>query len=119
MSSMSMGPRQPERRSHGFGSGQTVATKMPCRHIRCRGILTIQLINIGGLIRGIAMPASARAQNEPSAPISDAVLARLYRADGDEVRAIAEGLPMPTRVDLALFCYARVHLREIGLQIAD
>jgi hypothetical protein len=52
-------------------------------------------------------------------PVSDVVLSRLYRADGSEVEAIAMALPINARSRLAVFCFSRSHLRDIGRQIAS
>jgi hypothetical protein len=65
------------------------------------------------------MQARAQASNEAGCPVSDAIISRLYRADDVDIRAIASELPEATRAELALFCYARAHLRNIGRQIAE
>jgi hypothetical protein len=51
-------------------------------------------------------------------PVSDVLLSRIYRADADELRAIALALPESVRASLAVFCYQRAHLRDISRQIA-
>jgi hypothetical protein len=56
--------------------------------------------------------------NRPAGPSVDAVLARLMRARAQEVAGIVAPLPARERADLAMFCYSRAHLHEIGLAIA-
>ena len=55
---------------------------------------------------------------EERAPIGDAALSRLYRASSAEIAEIVTALPDDVRVRLVAFCYARAHLRQIGLEIA-
>ena len=55
---------------------------------------------------------------EERAPIGDADLSLLYRASPSEIAEIALALPEDVRVRLVAFCYARAHLRQIGLEIA-
>ena len=56
--------------------------------------------------------------DENTCPVSDATLSRLYRAQTAEIQAIAIELPESQRMQLAVFCYARSHLREVGRDIA-
>jgi hypothetical protein len=56
--------------------------------------------------------------NRPAGPSLDAVLARLVRARAQEAAGIVAPLPARQRADLAMFCYSRAHLHEIGLAIA-
>ena len=60
----------------------------------------------------------APAFDENTCPVSDATLSRLYRAQTAEIQAIAIELPEPQRTQLAVFCYARTHLREVGRDVA-
>ena len=55
---------------------------------------------------------------EEGAPVSDAILSRLYRADINEIAGIVLPLPEGVRARLAAFCYGRAHLRKIGGEIA-
>lgn len=48
----------------------------------------------------------------------DAVLSRLLRAKEQEVAGIVSTLPERQRAVLAMFCYSRAHLHEIGLAVA-
>jgi hypothetical protein len=48
----------------------------------------------------------------------DAVLARLLRATAQDVADIVAPLPVRQRAHLAMFCYTRAHLHEIGFAIA-
>lgn len=63
-------------------------------------------------------PSQAAAGGE-AAPVSDALLSRLYRADLREVAAIVAPLTAEIRAGLAGFCYSRAHLRAIGREIAE
>jgi hypothetical protein len=49
---------------------------------------------------------------------SDALIARLYRADEKRVLDLIEPLTSRQRAGLAAFCYRRSHLHPIGLMIA-
>ena len=51
-------------------------------------------------------------------PISQELFACLIRLKASEVREFVSGLPESKRAQLALFCYARSHLRDTGLLIA-
>jgi hypothetical protein len=56
--------------------------------------------------------------DENTCPVSDTTLSRLYRAQTAEIQAIAVELPESQRMQLAVFCYARSHLRKVGRDIA-
>ena len=62
--------------------------------------------------------ATDRSGNEEACPVPDIFLAKLYRASPDEARDLGLSLPEPVRASLALFCSARVHLRELARIIA-
>ncbi|HEX2654130.1 MAG TPA: hypothetical protein VHN11_10830 [Xanthobacteraceae bacterium] len=55
---------------------------------------------------------------DDSCPVSDDIIGRLYRASERNVLEIVDQLSPPERGNLALFCYSRSHLREIGLKIS-
>ena len=57
--------------------------------------------------------------DENSCPVSDAMLSRLYRAEAAEIQALAMELAEAQRIQLAVFCYGRSHLREVGRQVAE
>jgi hypothetical protein len=65
-----------------------------------------------------SQPERVRVDDGTICPVSDVLLSRVYRADADELRAIALALPEPVRAELAVFCYQRAHLRDISGQIA-
>jgi hypothetical protein len=67
------------------------------------------------MIRAIA---TERSGNEEACPVSDSFLAKLYRASPDEARDLGLSLAESVRASLALFCSARVHLRELARIIA-
>jgi hypothetical protein len=56
--------------------------------------------------------------NEEACPVPDHFLARLYRSTTVEARDLCLPLPEPVRARLALFCGARVHLRDLARTIA-
>ena len=56
--------------------------------------------------------------NEETCPVPDSFLAKLYRSTAAEARDLCLPLPEPVRARLALFCSARVHLRDLARTIA-
>jgi hypothetical protein len=62
--------------------------------------------------------AATSIPNEERCPVPNEVIGRLYRAAESSVREIAATLLPAQQAELALFCYGRAHLREIGLTIA-
>jgi len=56
--------------------------------------------------------------NEASCPIPEHVFSTIHRATPREALSIARLLPDLQRAKLALFCYARAHLRDAGRAIA-
>lgn len=46
------------------------------------------------------------------------VVGQLYRSEGHKVAELVSNLGADQRARLALFCYGRAHMREIGLAIA-
>ena len=67
------------------------------------------------MIRAIPTEISG---NEEACPVADHLLARLYRSTAAEARDLCLPLPEPVRAKLALFCSARVHLRNLARVIA-
>ena len=51
-------------------------------------------------------------------PVDDHVLGELYRMSKLNLSGLVATIPPVTRTTLALFCYRRSHLQEIGLAIA-
>ena len=51
-------------------------------------------------------------------PVSTDALGQLYRADPVSAAEMVDGLPESRRVELALFCYSRAHLRPLAMSIA-
>lgn len=50
--------------------------------------------------------------------VSEDVVGRLHRSNGRDVDQILADFSEDQRARLALFCYGRVHMREIGLAVA-
>jgi hypothetical protein len=59
-----------------------------------------------------------RLGNEEICPVKDSFLAELYRSTPAEARDLCLPLPEQIRASLALYCSARVHLRELARTIA-
>lgn len=55
---------------------------------------------------------------ETDCPIPLEDLARLYRADRAKLPEAVRGFSPAVKAQLAVFCYGRSHLREVGLLIA-
>lgn len=51
-------------------------------------------------------------------PVPVELLSALYRATEEEAEAIASRIPEPARARLALYCYGKSHLNQLGLRIA-
>jgi len=57
--------------------------------------------------------------NDEHCPVSDDVFGRLRQASPPDAVGIARSLPSSQRAHLAVFCYRRRHLHELGLLIAS
>jgi hypothetical protein len=57
-------------------------------------------------------------QRQDGPAVSDELIGRLYASRQSELTHMVADLPPDQRANLALFCYRRAHLREIGLAIA-
>jgi hypothetical protein len=56
---------------------------------------------------------------EEQCPVEDSVLGELYRASPEGLRQLVETIPATARAMLALYCYRRSHLSELGLAVAS
>lgn len=56
--------------------------------------------------------------SEPNCPVSPDVLGTLYRAGTSSASNVIEGWSEKQRIELALFCYGRAHLRDLAMSIA-
>lgn len=56
--------------------------------------------------------------NKAQCPVPLELLARLLRISNEESGETILSLPERQRAELALFCYGRGHLRDLGLMIA-
>ncbi|MGP0091007.1 MAG: hypothetical protein ACLPKB_13760 [Xanthobacteraceae bacterium] len=63
-----------------------------------------------------AQPLERLPQDGPA--VSDELIGRLYASRQQELTHMVADLPPEQRANLAVFCYRRAHLREIGLAIA-
>ncbi|MDB5599577.1 MAG: hypothetical protein JWN71_1621 [Xanthobacteraceae bacterium] len=55
---------------------------------------------------------------EEGCPISDDLLGQVYRAGPQGLDGLVADISSLQRSQLALFCYGRAHLRELGLAVA-
>lgn len=55
---------------------------------------------------------------EANCPVPADVLGQLYRADPRSAAGMVECLSERQRIELAVFCYGRVHLRPLAMSIA-
>ena len=56
--------------------------------------------------------------SEEECPISDELLGVLYRSNPHGLSALVTSIGPETRAMLALYCYRRAHLQDMGLSIA-
>ena len=56
-------------------------------------------------------------EDEPC-PVSDEILGELYRTSAHGLNELITAVPPTARVLLAVYCYRRAHLAQIGLAIA-
>src|SRR5271170_7062925 len=64
------------------------------------------------------MPAELRMCLEEACPVSDELLGTLYRSSPHGLSELVTSVGSETRAILALYCYRRAHLQDIGLAIA-
>ena len=71
------------------------------------------------LLGELSMAAQPLARPAPNGTtVSDELIGRLYGSRQHELAQMVADLPSEQRANLALFCYRRAHLREIGLAVA-
>jgi hypothetical protein len=56
--------------------------------------------------------------SEEACPVSEELLGTLYRSSQHGLSALVSSVGPETRAILALYCYRRAHLQDIGLSIA-
>lgn len=54
-----------------------------------------------------------------SCPVGDDLLGRLYRADPDGLATLVTSVSADLRAMLAIYCYRRSHLHDLGVAIAS
>ncbi len=66
------------------------------------------------------MPAALRVISAAveTTPVSDELLGSLYHSQGQGIAEVVAAYPALQRARVAMFCYGRAHLREIGLAVA-
>jgi hypothetical protein len=64
------------------------------------------------------MLSSPRVPMEEICPVSDQLLANLYRANKFNLRELIAAVVPDVRASLAMFCYRRSHFHDLGLSIA-
>jgi hypothetical protein len=55
---------------------------------------------------------------ELESPVSLEILGELYKADEYDLKELLAAFPEEKRMQLALFCYGKAHLRDLALKIA-
>ena len=63
-------------------------------------------------------PLRLTTDRDDPCPVPDEILGRLYRGHAHNLSDILATLPVNQRVNLAVFCYGRAHLRDIGIAVA-
>ncbi|HWL05300.1 MAG TPA: hypothetical protein VNQ99_10265 [Xanthobacteraceae bacterium] len=56
--------------------------------------------------------------SDDACPVADDLLGTLYRSHKDGLGTLVESVPPQVRAMLALYCYRRAHLQDLGLAIA-
>ena len=59
-----------------------------------------------------------RAEPDAICPVPLDKLGSLYRSDPEDLMSQIRDMPEDRRITLAVFCYQRAHLRDLGLSIA-
>ncbi|WP_375461120.1 hypothetical protein [uncultured Enterovirga sp.] len=59
------------------------------------------------------------AERDAVCPVPLEKLGQLHRADPEGVLSLVAEMPESARIKLAVFCYGRAHLRDVGLAIAE
>lgn len=60
-----------------------------------------------------------RLPQEEICPVPEHVLGQLYRSSPHGLDDLVAGVPARTRAMLALYCYQRRHLRDLGISVAS
>ena len=63
-------------------------------------------------------PLRLTTDRDDPCPVPDEFLGKLYRGHAHNLSETLATLPVNQRVHLAVFCYGRAHLRELGLAVA-
>ena len=61
----------------------------------------------------------SHAERDAVCPVPLEKLGQLHRADPDGVLALVGEMKEDARIRLAVYCYGRAHLRDVGLAIAE
>ncbi len=61
---------------------------------------------------------SSRAFDTDTCPVDDDLLGAMYRANENGLATLVETVSSDVRAVLALFCYRRAHLHDLGVAIA-
>jgi hypothetical protein len=56
---------------------------------------------------------------EEQCPVEESLLGELYRASPQGLHTLVETIPATVRAMLAVYCYRRSHLSDLGLAIAS
>src|SRR5271154_6987065 len=64
------------------------------------------------------MQVELQVSSEEACPVSEELLGTLYRSSQHGLSELVKNVGSETRALLALYCYRRAHLQDIGLAIA-
>jgi hypothetical protein len=68
--------------------------------------------------RSRALASSLSLQTQDHGPSFEDMIGKLYRSGGQNIADLVSVFPEERRARLALFCYGRAHMRDIGLAVA-
>lgn len=68
--------------------------------------------------RSRTLASSLLLQTENPGPTFEDMIGKLYRSNGQGIAELVSVFPEERRARLALFCYGRAHMRDIGLAVA-
>jgi len=56
---------------------------------------------------------------EEECPVAESLLGALYRSSREGLETLIETIPAQARARLAIYCYRRAHLSDLGMTIAS
>ena len=77
-----------------------------------------RILRVAELFGVFAMLTTRSVPSEEACPVSEELLGALYRSNQHGLSELVANVGPQTRAMLALYCYRRAHLQNIGLAIA-